>query len=38
VTSLMEVEGIFADYLATVARGDIPERQPAEQEAETLAA
>ncbi|HMA01850.1 MAG TPA: tRNA dihydrouridine synthase DusB [Gemmatimonadaceae bacterium] len=38
VTSLMEVEGIFGEYLERVARGDIPERRPAEQEAETLAA
>jgi tRNA-dihydrouridine synthase B len=38
VTSLMEVEGIFADYLAMMTRGDIAERQPAEQEEETLAA
>jgi tRNA-dihydrouridine synthase B len=38
VTSLMEVEGIFADYLARVARGDLVERRPAEQEEETLAA
>jgi tRNA-dihydrouridine synthase B len=38
VTSLMEVEGIFADYLATVARGDIAEQVTAEQDAETLAA
>jgi tRNA-dihydrouridine synthase B len=38
VTSLMEVEGIFADYLATVARGDVAEHRPAEQNEETLAA
>jgi tRNA-dihydrouridine synthase B len=38
VTSLMEVEGIFADYLAAGARGDLAERVPAAQEAETLAA
>jgi tRNA-dihydrouridine synthase B len=38
VTSLMEVEGIFADYLETVARGDLAERVPAAQDAETLAA
>jgi tRNA-dihydrouridine synthase B len=38
VTSLMEVEGIFADYLASVARGDLSERVPAAQEEETLAA
>jgi hypothetical protein len=34
----MEVEGIFADYLETVARGDLAERVPAAQDAETLAA
>jgi hypothetical protein len=34
----MEVEGIFADYLASVARGDVTERVPAVQEEETLAA
>jgi tRNA-dihydrouridine synthase len=38
VTSLMEVEGIFADYLATAARGDFAERAPETQEEETLAA
>jgi nifR3 family TIM-barrel protein len=38
VTSLMEVEGIFADYLASVARGDVTERLPAVHEEETLAA
>ena len=38
VTSLMEVEGIFADYLTLLARGDIAERRAAEQEEETLAA
>ena len=38
VTSLMEVEGIFGEYLERLARGDIAERRPAEREAETLAA
>lgn len=38
VTSLMEVEGIFAEYLERVARGDVAERRPAERETETLAA
>jgi len=38
VTSLMEVEGIFADYLATVSRGDDVELVPDERNEETLAA
>jgi len=38
VTSLMEVEGIFADYLAAVARGDVDQRRASERDAETLAA
>jgi len=38
VTSLMEVEGIFADYLAMVSRGDCVERVPDERNEETLAA
>lgn len=38
VTSLMEVEGIFADYLALVSRGDVTERKEEAREEETLAA
>ena len=38
VTSLMEVEGIFADYLASLTRGDVGQREPAGREEETLAA
>ncbi|MEO7039895.1 MAG: tRNA dihydrouridine synthase DusB [Gemmatimonadaceae bacterium] len=38
VTSLMEVEGIFADYLAMASRGEVSERQPGAREEETLAA
>jgi tRNA-dihydrouridine synthase B len=38
VTSLMEVEGIFADYLALVERGEIDQRRAPEHNAETLAA
>jgi tRNA-dihydrouridine synthase B len=38
VTSLMEVEGIFAEYLASVARGDIDQRHAPGHDAETLAA
>ena len=38
VTSLMEVEGIFADYLAAVARGDVDQRRVSERNEETLAA
>jgi tRNA-dihydrouridine synthase B len=38
VTSLMEVEGIFADYLAMVERGDVAERLVPARDEETLAA
>jgi hypothetical protein len=34
----MEVEGIFADYLAARARGDSVDGEPAGREEETLAA
>jgi hypothetical protein len=34
----MEVEGIFADYLAARARGEGVDRESADREEETLAA